>query len=45
MIKSKKEYHLDKFKINIEKYIEAGEIVEENSYYLFNDKADYIKCI
>jgi radical SAM superfamily enzyme YgiQ (UPF0313 family) len=40
-----KEYHLEKFKINIEKYIETGEILEENTYYLFNDKADYIRCI
>lgn len=40
-----KEYHLEKFKINIEKYIEAGEIVEENTYYLFNDKTDYIRCV
>ncbi|AGX44062.1 B12-binding domain-containing radical SAM protein [Clostridium saccharobutylicum] len=40
-----KEYHLEKFKIDLEKYIEAGEIVQENTYYLFNDKADYIRCI
>ena len=40
-----KEYHLEKFKINIEKYIESEEILEENTYYLFNDKADYIRCI
>jgi len=40
-----KEYHLEKFKINIEKYIETGEVLEENTYYLFNDKADYIRCI
>ncbi|OOM07302.1 B12-binding domain-containing radical SAM protein [Clostridium saccharobutylicum] len=40
-----KEYHLEKFKIDIEKYIENEEIVEENTYYLFNDKADYIRCI
>ncbi|WP_026889377.1 B12-binding domain-containing radical SAM protein [Clostridium beijerinckii] len=40
-----KEYHLEKFKINIEKYIETGEILEEDTYYLFNDKADYIRCI
>ncbi|MBC2459246.1 B12-binding domain-containing radical SAM protein [Clostridium beijerinckii] len=40
-----KEYHLEKFKINIEKYIETGEILEEDIYYLFNDKAEYIRCI
>lgn len=40
-----KEYHLEKFKINIEKYIKAGEILGENTYYLFNDKANYIRCI
>jgi radical SAM superfamily enzyme YgiQ (UPF0313 family) len=40
-----KEYHLEKFKIDIEKYIQTGEILEENTYYLFNDKADYIRCI
>ncbi|MBE6086584.1 radical SAM superfamily enzyme YgiQ (UPF0313 family) [Clostridium beijerinckii] len=40
-----KEYHLEKFKINIENYIESGEILKEDTYYLFNDKADYIRCI
>jgi radical SAM superfamily enzyme YgiQ (UPF0313 family) len=40
-----REYHLEKFKINIDKYIQNGEIIEENTYYLFNDKADYIRCI
>ncbi len=40
-----KEYHLEKFKINIEKYIETGEILEEDTYYLFNDKADCIRCM
>lgn len=40
-----KEYHLEKFKIDIEKYIENEEIVAQNTYYLFNDKADYIRCI
>ncbi|WP_244833140.1 B12-binding domain-containing radical SAM protein [Clostridium sp. BJN0001] len=40
-----KEYYLEKFKINIEKYIEDSEIVEEDTYYLFNDKTEYIKCI
>lgn len=40
-----KEYHLEKFKINIEKYIGTGEILEEDTYYLFNDKAEYIRCI
>ena len=40
-----KEYHLEKFKINIEKYIETGEILEEDTYYLFNDKAEYIRCM
>ncbi|ADL51397.1 B12-binding domain-containing radical SAM protein [Clostridium cellulovorans] len=37
-----KEYYLEKFKINIEKYIQNGEILEENTYYLFNDTANYI---
>lgn len=37
-----KEYHLEKFEINIGKYLETGEILEENTYYLFNEKADYI---
>ena len=40
-----KEYHLEKFKINIEKYIETGEMLEEDTYYLFNDKADCIRCM
>lgn len=40
-----KEYHLEKFKINIEKYIETGEILEEDTYYLFNDRAEYIRCM
>lgn len=40
-----KEYHLEKFNINLEKYIKIGEILEESTYYLFNDKADYIRCI
>lgn len=40
-----KEYHLEKFKINIEKYIETGEILKEDTYYLFNDKAKYIRCM
>lgn len=40
-----KEYHLEKFKINIEKHIETGEILEEDTYYLFNDKAEYIRCM
>ena len=31
--------------INIEKCIETGEILEDNTYYLFDDKADYITCI
>ncbi|MFT8348935.1 B12-binding domain-containing radical SAM protein [Clostridium saccharoperbutylacetonicum] len=39
-----KEYHLDKFRINIEEYIETGKIIEDTNYYLFNDKADYIRC-
>lgn len=37
-----KEYHLEKFKINIEKYILSNEIIEEDSYYLFNNNNEYV---
>jgi radical SAM superfamily enzyme YgiQ (UPF0313 family) len=38
-----KVYHLEKFSIDLKKYIENGEILEEETYYLFGDKSDYIK--
>ena len=37
-----KEYHLEKFEINLEKYIETGIILEEDSYYVFNNNNEYI---
>jgi radical SAM superfamily enzyme YgiQ (UPF0313 family) len=37
-----KEYHLEKFSINLEEYIFNDKIVDENSYYIFNDNAYYI---
>ncbi|HEX9025886.1 MAG TPA: DUF4080 domain-containing protein, partial [Clostridium sp.] len=37
-----KEYHLEKFTIDIDKYIESGEILEENSYYMFNNNNEYV---
>lgn len=37
-----KEYFLEKFNMNLEMYISSGEILEENSYYIFNDNAEYI---
>ena len=40
-----KEYHLEKFNINMDKYIQKGEIFKEKTYYLFNDKMKYIRCI
>ncbi|WP_455795901.1 B12-binding domain-containing radical SAM protein [Clostridium butyricum] len=42
---SVKEYHLEKFNINMDKYIQKGEIFKEKTYYLFNDKMKYIRCI
>lgn len=41
-----KEYFLEKFSINLESYISDGEVIEEDSYYIFNDNAEYInlKC-
>ncbi|WP_238917979.1 B12-binding domain-containing radical SAM protein [Clostridium sp. YIM B02555] len=38
-----KEHHLEKFSLNIERYISKGELVEETSYYLFNNNNEYIK--
>lgn len=37
-----KEYFLEKFIINLELYMSTGEIVEEDSYYIFNDNSEYI---
>jgi len=37
-----KEYHLEKFTIDIDKYSESGEILEENSYYMFNNNNEYV---
>jgi Fe-S oxidoreductase len=37
-----KEYHLEKFFISIDKYINNGEILEKNSYYMFNNNNEYI---
>jgi len=37
-----KEYHLEKFSINLEKYILSNEIIEENSYYVFNNNNEYV---
>ena len=37
-----KEYHLEKFSINLEKYISSNEIIEEDSYYLFNNNNEYV---
>ncbi len=37
-----KEYHLEKFSINLEKYILNNEILEENSYYVFNNNNEYV---
>ena len=37
-----KEYHLERFNINIERYISSDEIIEEDSYYVFNNKNEYV---
>jgi hypothetical protein len=37
-----KEYHLEKFSINLEKYILSNEIIEENSYYVFDNNSNYV---
>lgn len=37
-----KEYFLERFTINLEEYMLNGEIVEECSYYIFSDNAQYI---
>ena len=37
-----KEYHLEKFSINLEKYILSNEIIEEDSYYVFNNNNEYV---
>ncbi len=38
-----KEYHLEKFIINLKKYVETNEIIIEESYYLFDNYGSYIK--
>ena len=37
-----KEYQLEKFNIDIERYISNNEILETGSYYIFNDNSKYI---
>ena len=37
-----KEYHLEKFSINMERYIETGEILKEENYYLFDNNGKFI---
>ena len=37
-----KEYHLEKFSINMERYIENGEIIKEENYYLFDNDGKFI---
>jgi radical SAM superfamily enzyme YgiQ (UPF0313 family) len=37
-----KEYHLEKFSINLDKYILSNEIIEEDSYYVFNNNNEYV---
>jgi len=37
-----KEYQLEKFNIQIERYISNNEILEADSYYIFNDNSKYI---
>ena len=38
-----KEYHLEKFIIDLKKYVETDEIVIEEGYYLFDNYGLYIK--
>jgi hypothetical protein len=33
---------LEKFRIKLEKYISGNEIIEEDSYYLFNNNNEYV---
>ncbi|MFW2488152.1 B12-binding domain-containing radical SAM protein [Clostridium chromiireducens] len=37
-----KEYQLEKFNMDIERYISNNEILDKNSYYIFNDNSKYI---
>ena len=37
-----KEYFLEKFDINLEKYIKYGELIEEECYCLFNNNNEYL---
>lgn len=37
-----KEYHLEKFNINLEEYVVSGKIEEKESYYLFDNYGSYI---
>lgn len=37
-----KDYHLEKFSINLERYILNDELVEEDSYYVFNNNNEYV---
>ena len=40
-----KEYHLEKFVINMESYLLERKIVEEDSYYLFDNHGGYIHIL
>ena len=37
-----KEYFLEKFDINLEKYVKNGELIEEDFYCLFNNNNEYL---
>lgn len=37
-----KEYYIEKFTINLEKYILNGEILEEDTFYVFDNSGNYI---
>lgn len=37
-----KEYHLEKFSINLEKYMSDHKLIEEDSYYVFNNNNEYV---
>ncbi|AWK52633.1 B12-binding domain-containing radical SAM protein [Clostridium beijerinckii] len=37
-----KEYHLEKFSVNLEKYVLSNEIIEDDSYYVFNNNNEYV---
>ncbi len=37
-----KEYHLEKFRMNLEKYMSDYKLIEEDSYYVFNNSNEYV---